>query len=82
MAEMGSESSKEHQNIIDEIKKHEWSKVVLVGGDFLKLNHPYIQFSSSDEAGEWLQKNKIENSTLLIKGSRSMKMEKVLDYLN
>jgi UDP-N-acetylmuramoyl-tripeptide--D-alanyl-D-alanine ligase len=82
MAEMGLDSGKEHQGIIDEIKKHEWSKVVLVGGDFLKLDHPYIQFSSPDEAGEWLRKNKIENSTLLIKGSRSMKMEKVLDYLN
>jgi len=82
MAEMGSESLKEHQNVIDEIKKHDWKDVVLVGGDFLKLEHPYTQLSSSPEAGEWLQKNRIVNSSLLIKGSRSMQMEKVLDYLN
>jgi UDP-N-acetylmuramoyl-tripeptide--D-alanyl-D-alanine ligase len=54
--------------------------VILVGGDFQQINHPFHQFPSSEKAGEWMR-GKYENAYLLIKGSRSMQMEKVLDYL-
>lgn len=80
MAEMGVNSLEEHQTIIEEIKKHSWKNVVLVGGDFMKVNHPFLQFSSTAEAGLWLKSN-AQNARLLIKGSRSMQMEKVLEYL-
>jgi len=80
MAELGEESLQEHADIIEEIKKYPWHQVILVGGDFIKLKHPYQQFGSPLEAGEWM-KGKVENAYLLIKGSRSMQMEKVLDYL-
>ena len=33
---------------------------------------------NADEAGEWLQQQKFQNVNMLIKGSRSMQMEKVL----
>ncbi|MEJ0103386.1 MAG: UDP-N-acetylmuramoyl-tripeptide--D-alanyl-D-alanine ligase [Bacteroidota bacterium] len=79
MAELGPESLDEHVLIIDLIKKYTWEKVVLVGGDFLKLDHPFLQFKSSAEAKEWLKKENFTNSYFLIKGSRSMQMEKVLD---
>jgi UDP-N-acetylmuramoyl-tripeptide--D-alanyl-D-alanine ligase len=81
MAELGEESVKEHQNIIDIINEHPWQNVLLIGGDFAKLKHGHIQLPSSAEAGEWLRKNKISDAYLLIKGSRSTQMEKVLDYL-
>jgi UDP-N-acetylmuramoyl-tripeptide--D-alanyl-D-alanine ligase len=55
--------------------------VVLVGGDFLKTKHLYKKFNSPSEAGEWLKNQNVEDAYLLIKGSRSMQMEKVLDYL-
>src|SRR5436190_5307783 len=35
MAELGTESLNEHRAIVDIIKKNDWEKVVLVGGDFL-----------------------------------------------
>jgi UDP-N-acetylmuramoyl-tripeptide--D-alanyl-D-alanine ligase len=53
---------------------------VLVGGDFLKFQHPYPSFESPEAAGEWI-KEKAHNAQLLIKGSRSMKMEKLLEFL-
>jgi len=81
MAELGEESLKEHQYILDKIKEHKWKNVLLVGGDFEKLHHSFLQFSSSSKAGEWLKQKKIQNSFVLIKGSRSTQMEKVLDYL-
>jgi len=79
MAELGLESLREHQGIVDEIGKYSWKEVILVGGDFMKLSHSYRQFNKAAEAGEALQKT--EHSFLLIKGSRSTGMEAVLNYL-
>ncbi len=79
MAELGEESLQEHQQIIDLIAQHPWKQVVLVGGDFLKLDHPWISFSNSTEARQWYIEQLFEDTHLLIKGSRSMKMEKILE---
>jgi len=78
MAELGSESLAEHQAIIDLIAQYSWQQVVLVGGDFRKLSHPYLSFANSKEAGHWLRGVGLKGSYLLIKGSRSIKMEEVL----
>ncbi len=81
MAELGAESLNEHKSLITEIEKHSWKDVLLVGGDFLRSEHPFLSFTTPDEAGEWLQAQNIRDAYLLIKGSRSMQMEKVLNYL-
>ena len=78
MMEMGDESLAEHKALIELIAKYNWAKVVLVGGDFNKIPHPYLYFNNSIEAKEWLQLQHLENAMLLVKGSRSMQMEKVL----
>lgn len=78
MAELGDESLQEHQAIIDLISKYKWENVVLVGGDFAKLSHPYLQFASAKEAGHWLKDHPIDNAYLLVKGSRSMRMEEAI----
>jgi UDP-N-acetylmuramoyl-tripeptide--D-alanyl-D-alanine ligase len=79
MMEMGEESLKEHTGIVQLINQYKWKDVVLVGGDFDKIKHPYINFKTSLEAKEWLKEQHFKNSLLLIKGSRSMQMEKVLE---
>lgn len=81
MAELGANSLMEHEDIIREISKYSWKAVLLVGGDFLKSDHPYLKLSSAAEAGTWLQQQNLKGTYMLIKGSRSMQMEKVLDYL-
>lgn len=78
MAELGADSLEEHKAIVSLISQYEWNKVVLVGGDFHKIDHPYIQYASSEEAREWFRQQEFEDAYILIKGSRSMKMEKVL----
>jgi UDP-N-acetylmuramoyl-tripeptide--D-alanyl-D-alanine ligase len=80
MAELGNESVNEHKSIVEVIRQTEWKNVVLVGGDFLKLDHPYISFTNASEAKEWLKQQHFENTHLLIKGSRSMQMENVLAH--
>jgi UDP-N-acetylmuramoyl-tripeptide--D-alanyl-D-alanine ligase len=79
MLELGEESFHEHQKIIDIIKNYTWDKVVLVGGDYGKIIHPYIFFNNSVEAGKWFKEQSFENAYFLIKGSRSMQMEKILE---
>ena len=79
MAELGEESLQEHAMIIDLIQQHPWKDVVLVGGDFLKIDHPFRQFNNSREAAQWYRSNNMHGNYILIKGSRSMQMEKVLE---
>ena len=79
MAELGPESLNEHRGIVDLIATYHWDKVVLVGGDFLKFNHPYATFSDSREAANWFRAAGLKDAWLLIKGSRSSKMEQVLE---
>lgn len=78
MAELGKESEAEHTSLIEQIKKHNWKAVVLVGNEFAKVKHSFNQFANSEEAGAWLSKQRFENTNILVKGSRSTKMELVL----
>lgn len=78
MAELGEDSLNEHQQIIHTIALYTWNKVILVGGDFQRLEHPYLAFQNSEDAANWLLNQPIANNTILVKGSRSMQMEKVL----
>lgn len=78
MAELGKESMEEHQHIIDLIKKHNWQQVVLVGGDFMLIDHPFIKMNTAVQAAEWFKQQKFTDTYFLVKGSRSMQMEKVL----
>lgn len=78
MAELGDQSLAEHQGIIDLIGQHSWEAVALVGGDFLKLKHPYLSFENAAVARHWWQEQQFPPSHVLVKGSRSSRMETVL----
>jgi UDP-N-acetylmuramoyl-tripeptide--D-alanyl-D-alanine ligase len=81
MAEMGEASQSEHEKMVQLIQSFTWDKVVLVGEGFKTINHPYLQFDKSSEAAAWIKQNKPENAAILLKGSRSTKMELVLEAL-
>ncbi len=79
MMELGDESIAEHQAIIEVIKQHSWKAVALTGGHFAKTNHPFIYFDNSNETKEWFVNQHFINTQILVKGSRSTKMEKVIE---
>jgi UDP-N-acetylmuramoyl-tripeptide--D-alanyl-D-alanine ligase len=54
--------------------------VVLVGGDFSKVEHPFIFFPNSLAAKDWFAAEGFEQTHFLIKGSRSMQMERILEF--
>ncbi|NML36663.1 UDP-N-acetylmuramoyl-tripeptide--D-alanyl-D-alanine ligase [Chitinophaga sp. G-6-1-13] len=78
MMELGADSVKEHEALVAHLQRHHWEAVVLVGGDFKKVNHPYIYLDNSAEAAKWLQQQQFQDTHILIKGSRSTGMEKVI----
>ncbi len=78
MAELGKQSLEEHKAIVDLIKTGDWKYVALTGGDFQRIDHPYLRFENAAGASEWFKKQQFEHTQLLIKGSRSMQMEKII----
>jgi UDP-N-acetylmuramoyl-tripeptide--D-alanyl-D-alanine ligase len=78
MAEMGAESEVEHSALISFINQYVWNDVILVGKAFERYKNNFRYFENSAEAGSWFSKQKMEGTYILIKGSRSTQMEKVL----
>jgi UDP-N-acetylmuramoyl-tripeptide--D-alanyl-D-alanine ligase len=83
MLELGSEAEEEHYNILRFIEESDFQNVILVGEIFprLKTSEKYLKFSNVSQAILWLEKNKIHNSNVLVKGSRGIQLERIVDYL-
>ena len=83
MLELGEYTISEHQYIINLVDNLNFKDIILVGNVFCEVckNPDYKCFKNSLEAKGWLAKNPFYNSTILIKGSRGIKMEEVLDVL-
>lgn len=78
MMEMGEASEAEHAALINLLQSKNWKWVVLVGKEFKQVPPPYLHFSDVSEAEVWFKSMAFHDSTILIKGSRSMQMEKIL----
>lgn len=79
MKELGDTSLTEHQGLIHLLEKNEWEKVILVGGDFENCKHNYLYFPNALDAKTWLAQQQFNNRTILIKGSRGIRMEQVIE---
>jgi UDP-N-acetylmuramoyl-tripeptide--D-alanyl-D-alanine ligase len=76
MFELGEYAAAEHQQVVDLLLSHGIKEVMLVGKEFCALKSvPYTQFASTESCLEALQQRALSGFTVLIKGSRSMKME-------
>jgi UDP-N-acetylmuramoyl-tripeptide--D-alanyl-D-alanine ligase len=84
MLELGESSESEHQKIVDFIDDQDFELVFLVGGQFGKTNDKKKKkkFENSELLSNYLKTQPIENKLILIKGSRGIHLEKVLDVLN
>ena len=81
MLEMGEESDKEHQAIVDLLKKSKLA-AILVGENFRAINlRGYSLFENSEMLRDWLRRNPVSDHLVLVKGSRMAAMEKCLESL-
>lgn len=78
MKELGENSIKEHQLLINFINQYNWKDVVLVGGDFANTKHAYHYFDNTEDAKNWLRQQHFKDTYFLLKGSRGIAMEKIL----
>jgi UDP-N-acetylmuramoyl-tripeptide--D-alanyl-D-alanine ligase len=83
MLELGEYSEVEHRNILHLIEMLNFNNVILVGPQFSSVceKKDWLCFKNSMLAKDWLILNPIKNAYVLIKGSRGIKMEVVLESL-
>ena len=83
MFELGEESNKYHQKIVNYLESTSNIEIFIVGVNFSKTNHSnkIKSLVTTDELITDLMKLKIKNSSILIKGSRGMELEKVIKYI-
>lgn len=85
MFEVGKDSIKEHLHILDTCQELGFDQVLVCGEQFQKVSSEFdnvLGFISTDDLKKYVRENKGQiNSHLLIKGSRGMHLETVLDDL-
>lgn len=83
MLELGAESATEHGKVLDKLADMNPDLVILVGKEFASADkeHRYNCFATSDEAAEYLSSNPLKGFTILVKGSRGTRMEKLIPVL-
>ena len=84
MKELGEDSVREHQAIIELIKQMEFVRCFLVGPEFKELTphtDKFLWFENAALLKDYLLENKIKGCLALIKGSRSNQLEKVVEAL-
>jgi UDP-N-acetylmuramoyl-tripeptide--D-alanyl-D-alanine ligase len=82
MFELGKESGKEHQAIADLADECSFYKTLYVGENFYKTLTKNNKFKNFEGLKNYIAKHSIENQTVLIKGSRGMKLERILALIH
>jgi UDP-N-acetylmuramoyl-tripeptide--D-alanyl-D-alanine ligase len=84
MLELGEASEAEHQKVVDYIEDQNFSDVFLVGPVFMntKTRKEKKKFEHVELLSNYLKTQPIENKFILIKGSRGIHLEKILDLLS
>lgn len=80
MLELGDLTESEHTKIID-ILTNKGLKAILIGSRFKALNSPFPSFDSVDDEALKNQLKSVENHLILLKGSRGIQLEKLIDIL-
>lgn len=85
MLELGEWSHAEHCRILQLATQIENAELLLVGAEFLKAAHSLgidaTCCTDSTEAANWVAQSKISDTVILLKGSRGIKLEKLIGVL-
>ena len=78
MLELGKISSTEHQKIYNFLQNN-GINFITVGKEFKKLQHPHQNFENVELLIHFLKNKPIENAYVLLKGSRGIQLEKLIE---
>ncbi|GGI28956.1 UDP-N-acetylmuramoyl-tripeptide--D-alanyl-D-alanine ligase [Pedobacter mendelii] len=83
MFELGPESEIQHQLIVEQASKSELNEIIFIGKYFYAFKDKCkgLFFETPNEAAAYLKEKPIKNNLVLLKGSRGMKLESLLEYL-
>lgn len=85
MLEMGKEAAHEHRQLVKYIQQGTYDIVILVGEEFSKVTHNTLQnglvFADRFQARQWLKQNPLHGYSILVKGSRGIRLEELTDLL-
>ncbi len=81
MFELGDTAALEHQHMADFVSGLSFENVFLVGTNFYDTSTDLMKFATFDALSEYLSQNQLQKSAILIKGSRGMALERVLEFL-
>ena len=81
MLELGEESITEHQKIRELAQSLNLDEIITVGSIFKQVNPSEKSFKNTDELIEYLKQNPLKNKNILLKGSRGIALEKVIEFL-
>lgn len=86
MLELGEDSASEHKSVVQSALSRDFYKVFFVGKEFGTVSSvadgsSAMFFDTSDALAEYLTANPLSGATILIKGSRGIRMEKVISTL-
>ncbi len=83
MFELGDYSARAHEDIVKAISESGFSEIYLAGSEFEKAAHNTSMhvFSDLQSLMDSIGENPIEDSLVLLKGSRGMEMERLLKVL-
>lgn len=81
MRELGEYVHLEHQNIVNMLAERKADTVFLVGEEYRQTTSPYPIFDRVEDLHKYLEEHPLRGRKILLKGSRSTKMESLLDIL-
>ena len=81
MKELGDYAHLEHQNIVNMLAERKATQVYLVGKEWMQTTAPYACFQDVAELREFILSHPIQNAHILLKGSRGVQLEKIIDLL-
>lgn len=84
MFEMGEESANEHRQLGEVTAEQNFDTVLLCGNDMrhaAAVSSEFKHFENKQELQQWLQQNPVSESYVLIKGSRGMGLETLVDTM-
>ena len=81
MLELGEESEKEHKSILELAASLNFDEIITVGKCFQKVNAHYESYENSQQLAERLKTNGITSKNILLKASRGIALEQILEYI-